>query len=155
MRLAIVLVAVGLIAMGIGLPIAELEGGEVYDHDIRAEQVQEAETLGNNSVVINWTDLGPNEQQAILRSYQRGESVTLTTEEPLPPTSALDFENDHWTLVKADGVYLLVGTSEPHPRRVNTTINWFGYLVAAFGMMLVAAGAALEARERDRGLGEI
>lgn len=148
MRLAIVLVAVGLIAMGIGLPIAELEGGEVYDHDIRAEQVQEAESIDNSSL-INWTDLGPNEQQAILRSYQQGESVTLTTEEPLPPTSALDFEEDHWTLVKADGVYLLVGTSEPHPRRVNTTINWFGYLVAAFGMVLVTAGAALEAREEE------
>lgn len=154
MRLTIVLVAIGLLAMGIGLPVAGLEGGEVFDHEIRAEQVQEAETMDNTSQV-NWTDLGPNEQQAVLRSYQRDEAVTLTRDQPLPPTSALDFEDDHWTLVKTDGVYLLVGTSEPQPRRVNTTINWFGYLVAAFGMMLVTAGAALEARERDGGLGEI
>lgn len=150
MRAAIILIILGLLFMGVGLPIAEWERGEVFEHELRAEQVTESEEMDLDQQV-NWSDLSTEEQDAVLRSYNCDCKVTMTTDEPLTETtSELDFNDDHWTLVNADGAYLLVGTTAPEPRRTTTQINWAGYLLAAIGLVMAAVGAVLEARDRER-----
>lgn len=149
MRLGVVLILIGLLFMGAGLPIAEFEQGEEYQHDLRAEQISESEDM-TVTEQVNWTDLTATEQKAVLRSYHCDCVVTFITEEPLSPsTSELDFEDDHWTLVNADGVFLFVGMTEPEPVSTPTRINYAGYFVAAIGLLLTGAGALVEARRRE------